>query len=75
MHYEIVYGVSDNARSWWDNSNAARLGYVALDRSEDYAQKVLAGAPDAAPDSIAETVQGGDFAVIEIGGGAARGRD
>jgi len=75
MHYEIVYGVSDNARSWWDNSNAARLGYVALDRSEDYAGKVLAAAPDPAPDSIAETVQGGDFAVVEKGGGAAQGRD
>ena len=75
MHNEIVYGVSDNARGWWDNSNAARLGYVARDRSEDYAQKVLATAPDPAADSIAEIVQGGDFAVTEKGGGAAQRRD
>jgi len=75
MHNEIVYGVSDNARSWWDNSNAERLGYVALDRSEDYAEKVLATAPDPAPVSIAESVQGGDFAVTEKGGGAAQRRD
>lgn len=75
MHNEIVYGVSDNARSWWDNSNAERLGYVALDRSEDYAEKMLAAGPDPAPDSIAESVQGGDFAVIEKGGGAAQRRD
>ena len=70
MHNEIVYGVSDNARGWWDNSNAERLGYVAEDRSEDYAQKILAAAPPVDPDSISEQVQGGDFAVIEKGGGA-----
>ena len=70
LHYEIVYGVSDNARSWWDNSNAVRLGYRPQDRSEDYAAKVLAATPEPPPDSIAERVQGGDFAVIEEGGGA-----
>ena len=74
MRYEIVYGVSDNARSWWDNSNAARLGYVPLDRSEDYAEKILTAAPTASPDAIAEIVQGGDFAVIEKGGGAPQPR-
>ncbi len=74
MRYEIVYGVSDNARSWWDNGNAARLGYVPVDRSEDYAGKVLAEAPQPSPDSIAERVQGGDFAIIERGGGAPRRR-
>lgn len=70
MHYEIVYGASDNARSWWDNGNAMRLGYVPLDRSEDYAEKVLAASPEPSPTSIAEQVQGGDFAVVEKDGGA-----
>jgi uronate dehydrogenase len=70
MRYEIVYGVSDNARGWWDNTNAERLGYAPRDRSEDYAEKVLARAPAPDPDSIPERVQGGDFAVIEKGGGA-----
>jgi len=27
IRFEIVYGVSGNTRSWYDNSNAARLGY------------------------------------------------
>ena len=27
IHFEIVYGMSDNKRSWWDNANATRLGY------------------------------------------------
>ena len=34
------------------------------------AEKVLAQAPAPEPDSIPERVQGGDFAVIEKGGGA-----
>jgi uronate dehydrogenase len=70
LHYEIVYGVSDNARSWWDNSNAARLGYLPVDRSEDYAEKILAASAQPAPDTLAERVQGGDFAMVEKGGGA-----
>lgn len=69
LHYEIVYGVSDNRRSWWDNSNAERLGYVPEDRSEDYAEEILAKAPPADPTSLPERVQGGDFAVVEHGGG------
>jgi len=70
LRNEIVYGVSDNARGWWDNSNASRLGYVPADRSEDYAPAVLAAAPESSPDSLAERVQGGDFAMVEKGGGA-----
>src|SRR3979490_1608843 len=28
IRFEIVYGVSGNTRSWYDNSNAVRLGYA-----------------------------------------------
>jgi uronate dehydrogenase len=31
IRFEIVYGVSGNLRSWYDNSNAARLGYRPQD--------------------------------------------
>ena len=31
VRFEIVYGVSGNTRSWSDNSNAERLGYVPQD--------------------------------------------
>ena len=41
VHFEIVYGISDNARSWYDNSNARRLGYRPRDRSERYAEEIL----------------------------------
>ena len=74
LRYEIVYGVSDNARSWWDNANAVRLGYRPQDRAEDHAEAVLARARTADPESVAERVQGGDFAVIEEGGGTPAAR-
>src|SRR4249920_2327632 len=42
IRFEIVYGVSGNKRSWYDNSNAQRLGYKPQDDSESYAADVLA---------------------------------
>ena len=42
IRFEIVYGVSGNKRSWYDNSNAVRLGYRPQDDTEVYAQEVLA---------------------------------
>jgi uronate dehydrogenase len=64
IRYEIVYGVSNNRRSWYDNSNAERLGYRPQDDSEPYAAAVLAAeTPDADP--IAEHYQGGSFCAAE----------
>ena len=40
IKHEIVYGVSDNPRSWWDNGNAARLGYRPQDSAEVYAAEI-----------------------------------
>jgi uronate dehydrogenase len=74
LRFEVVYGMSDNARAWWDNSNARRLGYVPQDRSEDYAEAILAAAPPADPGSIAERMQGGDFTMVERGGGVPKTR-
>ena len=61
--YEIVYGVSDNRRSWWDNANARRLGYQPADNAETHAAKVE-GKLSADPLSI--LFQGGDFATAEM---------
>ena len=59
IRLEVVYGVSDNKRSWYDNSNAQRLGYRPQDRSEDHAEQVLR---DEKPgDPVAEQYQGGLF--------------
>ena len=45
VRYEIVYGVSGNQRSWYDNSNAYRLGYQPEDDSEPQAAQVFPPKP------------------------------
>ncbi|MGC2198674.1 MAG: NAD(P)-dependent oxidoreductase [Stellaceae bacterium] len=65
IRYEIVYGVSGNRRSWYDNSNAMRLGYRPQDDSEPYAEAVLAAEAGQPTDPIAEHYQGGTFCAAE----------
>lgn len=66
LNYEIVYGISDNKRAWWDNSAAAsRVGYQPRDGSEKYATKVLSRALPPDRNSLADKMQGGDFVVAE----------
>ena len=64
IKFEIVYGVSGNQRSWYDNANAARLGYRPQDDAESYAQEVLAKEKPAG-NRIAEAHQGGIFCTAE----------
>jgi uronate dehydrogenase len=64
IKFEIVYGISGNKRAWYDNANAARLGYRPQDDSEIYAEQVLA-AEKPSGDLIAETHQGGVFCSAE----------
>lgn len=63
--YEVLYGVSDNKRSWYDNGRAVALGYAPQSRSEDYAEVVLAAEPKARRDEVAEHYQGGTFCSAE----------
>ena len=63
LHFEIVYGVSGNTRSWYDNSNATRLGYRPRDNAEAYAPEVLAR--ETPGDPRAERYQGGLFVHAE----------
>jgi len=64
IRFEIVYGVSGNKRSWYDNSNAARLGYKPQDDSEIYARETLAR-EKSGEDPVAALHQGGAFCVAE----------
>ena len=63
IQFEIVYGVSGNTRSWYDNSNAARLGYRPQDDAEAYAPAVLAR--ERPGDPRAEMYQVGLFVHVE----------
>jgi uronate dehydrogenase len=64
IRFEIVYGVSNNRRSWYDNSSAQRLGYRPQDESEAHAAEILAQHKDDT-DPRVETYQGGTFVVAE----------
>ena len=64
IRFEIVYGVSGNQRSFYDNANALRLGYRPQDDSEKYAAEVLAHDEPSA-DPMIEVHQGGVFTVLE----------
>jgi len=63
--YEVMYGVSDNRRSWYDNSRARDLGYDPKWKSEDYAAAVLAAEPASGKHPVAEFYQGGTFTADE----------
>ncbi len=71
LHFAVVYGVSGNTRSWYDDKTAAALGYKPQDNAEDYAGEVLANSPPLDEHSLSDQMQGGDFCSVESGGGAA----
>jgi uronate dehydrogenase len=64
IHFEIVYGVSGNARTFYDNGNAERLGYRPQDNSESFATAVLKKERPAA-DPRTEVFQGGLIVTAE----------
>jgi uronate dehydrogenase len=60
----VVWGVSDNTRSYWNNDGAARLGYVPQQNAEDFADEILQK-PNPL-DAIGQRYQGGSFAGIDF---------
>jgi uronate dehydrogenase len=64
IRFEIVYGVSRNKRSWYDNSNAYRLGYQPQDDAESHAKEIIEREKPSG-DPKAEIYQGGIFTVAE----------
>ncbi len=58
--FRTIWGVSANTRSWWDNSEAAALGYVPKQNAEDYAEEILRG-----PDT-GWKFQGGSYALADV---------
>ena len=72
IHFEVVYGISDNARAWYDNANAFRLGYAPADRAEDFAREATEADLALAPDPIGEQFQGGGFCTMEFSGDLGR---
>ena len=60
LGHTIVYGMSANRDRWWDNSQAAHLGFVPRDSSEIFRAKVETQ-PPLDPQDLAARYQGGGF--------------
>ena len=65
--FSVVYGVSNNDRVPVDNSKASFLGYRPKDNAEQFAEKILAEAPDSDPHDKGQMCHGGPFASTELG--------
>ena len=57
----IVYGVSDNTATWWDNTSASHLGFRPQDSSERFRAAAEARQPVLDPADPATRFQGGAF--------------
>ena len=66
IHNQVVWGMSDCARAWWDNQPAHDLGYRPKYRAENHAAEAIRG--DAARDPVGDLFQGADFCSIEFTG-------
>jgi uronate dehydrogenase len=44
LKFSILYGISNNARAWWDLEPARQLGYRPRDNAENFASEIAAGA-------------------------------
>lgn len=65
--FAVIYGVSNNDRSPVDNSGASFLGYRPRDNAEQFAEDILANAPDPNPRDPDQMMHGGPFATTDLG--------
>lgn len=59
--HSIIYGMSDNTTTWWDNTSARHIGYRPQDSSERFRAEVEARQPVLDTNDPAVIYQGGAF--------------
>lgn len=59
--HSVVYGMSDNTTTWWDNTLAKHIGYRPQDSSEPFRAAAMARQPVIDPRNPAALYQGGGF--------------
>jgi uronate dehydrogenase len=59
--HSVVYGMSDNTTTWWDNTSARHLGYRPQDSSEPFRAALEAKQPELDPGDPSVRFQGGGF--------------
>jgi uronate dehydrogenase len=72
VRHEIFYGASDNARGWWDNSAAFRLGYRPQYQAEEHSAEALATDAKLPDDAVGVWYQGGPYCSDEFDNGIER---
>lgn len=63
LGHSIVFGMSANAVTWWDNSRARHIGYVPQDSSDVFRDAVYARTPGPDLNDPVALYQGGGFVV------------
>ena len=59
--HSIIYGMSDNQTTWWDNTPAKHIGYRPQDSSDQFRTAVEARQPNIDRNDPAALYQGGAF--------------
>jgi len=59
--HTVIYGMSDNTTTWWDNTSARHIGYRPQDSSEPFRAIVQARQPVLDANDPATLYQGGGF--------------
>jgi uronate dehydrogenase len=59
--HSVIYGMSDNTTTWWDNAPARHIGYRPRDSSERFRAEVQARQPQLDTGDPAVRFQGGVF--------------
>jgi uronate dehydrogenase len=70
LHFDVVHGLSNNARAWVDNQRAFALGYRPAHDAEAHAAAALSGS--AARDAVADLFMGGRLCALEFSGDLER---
>ncbi|MES2972713.1 MAG: NAD(P)-dependent oxidoreductase [Pseudomonadota bacterium] len=61
LGHSIIFGMSDNAVTWWDNSRANHIGYKPLDSSDVFREAVYARTTQPDLNDPVAQFQGGGF--------------
>lgn len=61
LGHSIVYGVSDNRVTWWDNTSARHIGFVPKDSSERFRDELEQRQPTIDANDPVHVYQGGGF--------------
>ena len=66
LGHSIVFGISNNAVAWYDNSGARHVGYVPQDSSDGFREAIYARTPEPDLSDPCVQYQGGGFLMAGI---------